>query len=120
MSETVSECKIEWITIPAPDLDAAKEFYGTVLGFELTPFNDRFVVFKCGNLSGGLDQDLGPSRSGIGFSITVPSVRDYLERIRASGCEVVRERYELSTGGGYCCKFRDPNGNALELYSPRE
>ena len=115
-----SECKIEWITIPAPDLETAKRFYNEVFGFSLTPFNDRFVVFKCENLSGGLDQDLQPGQSGIGFSITVPSVRDFLERIRAFGCEVVRERYELAPGSGYCCRFRDPNGNCLELYSPND
>jgi predicted enzyme related to lactoylglutathione lyase len=113
-------CRIEWITIPAPDLEAAKSFYSEVFGFELAPFSDRFVVFKCGNLSGGLDQDLQPSPSGIGFSITVPSMREYLERIRRFGCEVIRESYELGPGRGFCCRFRDPNGNCLELYSPAD
>ena len=113
----VPSCKIEWITIPEPDLEAAKRFYSEVFGFELSPYNERFVVFKCANLSGGLDQDLEPSDAGVGFSITVPSVREHLARLRELGCEILCERYELGPGAGFCCRFRDPNGNCLELYA---
>jgi predicted enzyme related to lactoylglutathione lyase len=35
-------CKIEWITIPAPDLESAKTFYAEAFGFSMSKFNHRF------------------------------------------------------------------------------
>jgi len=32
-------------------------------------------------------------------------------------CEILREPYELGPNAGYIAKFKDPNGNILELYS---
>ena len=110
-------CKIEWITIPAPNLDAAKTFYAACFDFTCKHFNDRFVVFKAGNLSGGFDQDLAVSEAGIGFSVSVSSVSKAIALVLENGGAVLREPYELAPGAGYCAKFRDPNGNAIELFS---
>ena len=110
-------CGIEWITIPAPDLEAAKSFYANCFGFELDQYNERFVVFKALNLSGGLDQDLEPAAEGIGFSVTVPSMEETLRLVVENGGTVFRDPYELGPGAGYSARIRDPNGNALELYS---
>ena len=35
-------CKIEWLIIPAPDLDAAKTFYERVFGFSFSKYSERF------------------------------------------------------------------------------
>ena len=114
---TDSACRIEWITIPAPDLEAAKTFYLNCFGFTHEHYNERFVVFKAGNLSGGFDQDLKPSEVGVGFSVTVPSMNRSIELIVTNGGTVEREPYELGPNAGYCAKFRDPNSNVLELFS---
>ncbi len=111
-------CKIEWITIPAPDLEAAKAFYSSCFFFLLEHYSESFVVFKAGNLSGGLDRDLEPSSAGIGFSLTVASMSKAIDRITANGGTILRDPYELGPSAGYCAKFTDPNGNVLELYSP--
>ncbi len=110
-------CKIEWITIPAPDLDKAKTFYSAVFGFTLSHFNARFVVFKAGNISGGLDQDLEPGKAGIGFSITVENITDAIAQIIEHQGRVLKEPYALGPGAGFCAQFQDPNGNLLELYA---
>jgi predicted enzyme related to lactoylglutathione lyase len=114
---TKTACKIEWITIPAPDLDKAKTFYSSVFGFTLSHFNERFVVFKAGNISGGLDQDLQPANAGIGFSITVENMAETLAQIVAYQGRVLQEPYSLGPGAGFCAQFQDPNGNRLELYA---
>jgi len=112
-------CKIEWITIPAPNLEAAKTFYSNCFGFTYEHYNDRFVVFKAGNLSGGFDQDLVPADAGIGFSVTVDSMNKAVELVMANGGTILIPPYEIGPNTGYCAKFRDPNGNALELYSTK-
>jgi predicted enzyme related to lactoylglutathione lyase len=115
--KTENICKIEWIIIPAENLELAKEFYSEVFGFKITPFSEKFVVFEAGNISGGLDQDLTSSGNGIGFSITVGSINECIEELIKFNCEILREPYELGPNAGYCVKFKDPNGNILELYS---
>jgi uncharacterized protein len=110
-------CKIEWLTVPAPDLVAAKQFYESVFGFSVTEYSDRFWVFKSGTLSGGLDADLEANAKGIGFSITVTDIDATLQLVLEHGGQVLREAYSLGVGAGFCARFKDANGNLLELYS---
>ena len=113
----MSSCRIEWITVPAPDLDATKIFYNRVFGFELSDYNDRFCVFKAGNISGGFDRDLVVNSKGIGFSITVPNITQTIQDIVENGGQILKAVYSLGPGSGFSAKFSDPNGNVLELYS---
>lgn len=117
MEPTNAPCPIEWITIPAPDLAKARAFYAHVFGFSSEPYSDNFVVFKAGNLGGGFDRDLTPSRDGIGFSITVQNLTKTVAQIRKYGGEILREPYQIAPGAGFCAKFADPNGNVLEVYA---
>jgi len=110
-------CRVEWLTIPAPDLETARSFYQTVFGFTVTEWRDGFWTFRAGNLGGGLDRELPVARSGIGFSITVDTIDPTLEAIVAAGGEIVRPAESLGPGNGSFARFRDPNGNLLELYA---
>jgi len=110
-------CKIEWITIPSPNLEIAKSFYSNVFGFEITEHSDRFWIFKAANLSGGLDADQLTSPQGIGFSITVDDMKTVILAIKQHGGEITKSPYSLGQNAGYCAAFLDPNGNAIELFS---
>ncbi|MCK5585474.1 VOC family protein [Candidatus Bipolaricaulota bacterium] len=120
MTNSIEAARIEWIVIPAPDLQTAETFYREVFGFTITPYSETYLVFKAGNISGALDQELNPSVDGLSFSLTVSDIDGTLRLIREFGGDVVRERYELRPGAGFCAKFKDPNGNVLELYSNPE
>ncbi|MCG8353478.1 MAG: VOC family protein [Chloroflexales bacterium] len=109
-------CSIEWLLIPAPDLERAKAFYATVFHFEITDYSDTFAVFKTGNISGGLDNSLVPSTVGTSLSITVADIPSVLEVITKHGGKVIKPKYALGPNAGFCAKFADPNGNAYELY----
>jgi predicted enzyme related to lactoylglutathione lyase len=41
---------IEWLVIPAPNLELAKSFYANVFRFEVSDYSDTFAVFKAGNI----------------------------------------------------------------------
>ncbi len=118
MERITDLCKIEWIILPAPDLESAKTFYSEVFGFMISEYSDRFWVFKAGNLSGGLDRDLVVNKQGIRFSITVSDIEQALSAILERGGQVLKRSHSLGAGAGYCAQFEDPNGNVLELYSP--
>ena len=116
MAESRDVAHIEWIVIPAPNLGAAETFYREVFGFSMSPYSETYLVFKAGNLSGALDQDLVPSSNSLSFSLTVCGIDETLGRIVKQGGDIVRTKYELGPGGGTCAAFKDPNGNLLELY----
>ncbi len=120
MKRTKKPCNIEWITIPAPDLDAAEKFYSETFGFEVTVFNPRYRVFKAGNLSGGLDQDLSVRSTGIGFSVTVTNLVSTLKDVQKHGGKLIKEPCSLGAGSGYCATILDPNGNQLEVYAAND
>ncbi len=110
-------CKIEWLEIPAADLERAGDFYSSLFGWEITVFSEDYWVFKTGNIQGGFRKDLKSSNAGITFSITVTEIAAVLSAIKAAGGEIQREKYLLGEGLGYSARFKDPNGNSIELWS---
>ena len=112
-------CKIEWLVIPAPDLEKAKKFYSGVFSWEISELSPDFWLFKSGNLSGGLSQSTKPAPEGVTFSITVDDIPTVLGRIVEAGGVLIREKYEIGGGFGFSAVFRDPNGNLLELWSEK-
>ena len=109
---------IEWLVIPAPDIEKAKIFYNRVFGFEISEYSESFSVFKAGNISGGLDSDLLPSENSLSFSVTVDDIPAVLEKIEQYCGKIIKPKYSLGPNLGVCARFADPNGNILELYSP--
>lgn len=116
----MTACPIEWLTIPAPDLEAAETFYAKVFGFSISAYSPSYKVFKAGNLSGGLDRDLAVAAGGIGFSVTVADMRQTLNLLGRYGGQLLKEPYSLGAGAGSCAMIADPNGNRLELYCASE
>ncbi len=110
---------IEWLVIPAPNLELAKSFYANVFRFEISDYSDTFAVFKAGNISGGLDSQLVPSTASTSLSITVEDIPKVLEAITKNGGQVLQPKYALGPNVGFWAKFKDPNGNAYELYQDK-
>lgn len=119
MKESADACSIEWLLIPAPDLEKAKNFYHKVFGFAISLYSDSFALFKAANISGGLDSSLSPSVNSLSFSVTVSSIDKYLTEIERFGGRIIKSKYPLGTNLGFCARFSDPNGNILELYSDK-
>lgn len=117
MSLEPSPCKVEWLEIPAPDLERAGAFYSTVFGWQISRFSSDYWVFQAGNLHGGLMKNRPVSDDGIRFSITVEEITAVLREIEAAGGEIIREKYNLGEELGFCALFKDPNGNRIELWS---
>jgi uncharacterized protein len=110
-------CKIEWLEIPTADLKRAGEFYSRLFGWEIKEFSSDYWVFETGNIRGGLRKELLSGDGGITFSITVKEITAVLSAIETAGGQIQREKYLLGEGLGYSARFKDPDGNSIELWS---
>ena len=120
------------LAVPVDDLDAARRFYGEVLGcregrstdtyvdFDL--FGHQFVAHHAPDRAGDrasnpVDGDDVPVPH-FGVILAIPTWEQLAERLRAAGIEFVIEphiRFEGQAGEQRTMFFRDPAGNSLEF-----
>jgi len=119
------------LAIPVDDLDAARRFYGEVLGLAKGRSAERWIDW---NLDGHqLVTHLAPQPSQqiqnpvdghdvpvphFGLILAVPKFHDLAARLRAAGAAFVIEpyvRFEGEVGEQWTMFLLDPAGNALEF-----
>lgn len=121
MPPTFASGKICYIEIPATDVAASADFYQRVFGWNIrkrpndtTAFNDGV-----GEVSGTWVTGRSPhSKPGLLVYVMVDSVAATLDLVEASGGKIVQP-----IGGDapeITARFRDPAGNVIGLYEPRE
>ena len=112
------------------DLDAAEEFYGTVLGLRLyAKAEGRHVFFRCGWRmfllfdptatelpDSGVPAHGARGRGHVAFAISLQDVPGWKEWLDHHGVEV--EQIVEWPEGGHSLYFRDPAGNSVELATP--
>jgi catechol-2,3-dioxygenase len=113
------------VMLLAPDLGAAKEFYGGRIGLEVLIESDEFVTFRCGG-----DSRLVVTRSSSGTNDPqtkanwrVVDVAREVADLRARGVEIVE--YDepgfktvdgvADVGFALAAWFFDPGGNSIGL-----
>jgi extradiol dioxygenase family protein len=119
------------LAMPVDDLDAARHFYGKVLGLEQGRSSETWIDW---NLRGHqFVTHLAPERQQrihnpvdghdvpvphFGLILTVEQFQDFADRLTAAGTEFVIEpyvRFQGQTGEQWTMFFLDPAGNALEF-----
>ena len=121
--------KVVHFEIPADDVERAKQFYGSIFGWQLqdvpgmdytsvvtTPVDEQSQLPRePGAINGGLFRRSADAPSTPVVTIDVDSVDDALKQIEAAGGSVVQPRTELP-GMGAFAYFTDPEGNVLGLW----
>jgi catechol 2,3-dioxygenase-like lactoylglutathione lyase family enzyme len=111
---------VDFVTVPARDIEASRHFYGTVLGL---PFVKHYgdmpaTEYQAGNLTLAImeptafGQEFRPHALPVAFRVDdVAAARETLE---AQGVQFVSETFD----SGVCHQaiFLDPAGNALDLH----
>jgi len=117
MPPTYGNGKICYIEMPATDIAASSAFYQKVFGWNLRKRGDGAVAFDdgVGEVSGTWVKGRPPANSpGLMVYIMVDDCKATVERIVASGCEIVQpigvDAPEITA------RFRDPGGNVIGLY----
>lgn len=125
------------LAFPVHDLDAARHFYGAVLGCREGRSDAAWVDFDLfghqivAHLAKGMSQDAG-ANAVDGDDVPVPHFglilnwddwQEMAQRLKAAGINFVIEphvRFEGKPGEQATMFFRDPSGNALEFKAFRD
>jgi catechol 2,3-dioxygenase-like lactoylglutathione lyase family enzyme len=118
---------VDFVVVATKDIDAAEEFYGTVLGL---PVGARYgkmpgVEFETGNLTIAVMQ---AEAFGMQFAVNPSPIALQVDDTHAARAElesrgVLFAADTIDSGVCHMAFFRDPDGNALMLhhrYAPRE
>lgn len=119
------------LAVPVDDLDAARRFYGEVLGLEQGRSSESWVDWNLHghqfvtHLAAGRSERVHNPVDGhdvpvphFGLVLTVPVFHELAERLRAAGVEFVVDpyvRFEGEPGEQWTMFLLDPAGNALEF-----
>ncbi|MEO6447088.1 MAG: VOC family protein [Gemmatimonadaceae bacterium] len=109
--------RINYLELPARDLDAAEAFYKGAFGWTFTPYGPEYRAFNDGTTDGGFYKADASSRTDNGAALIV-LYADNLEGTRdtvvRSGGTIVKDIFPFP--GGRRFHFADPNGNELAVW----
>jgi predicted enzyme related to lactoylglutathione lyase len=123
--------KVVHFEIPADDVERAKDFYGSIFGWELqtmqmeggeytsvktTPVDEETQMpTESGAINGGMFQRSEQSPSSPVITIGVDGIDDALKQIEDKGGSTVTPRTPIP-GMGAFAYFKDPEGNVVGLW----
>jgi uncharacterized protein len=109
--------RLSYIQIPAANVGESASFYAAVFGWVIRGGGDAHLSFTdtTGDMIGAWVTGRTPSREpGVLPYIYVHGVDAALERVTASGGEIVRPPYP--EGDLWVATFRDPAGNVVGIW----
>lgn len=110
--------KIDYLELPASDMEATQAFYNTAFGWTFVSYGDDYQSFSDDKLNGGFYRSDLTSTSQTGGALIVLYARDLeatLERVKSAGGKICKEIFPFP--GGRRFQFLDPNGNELGVWS---
>ncbi len=112
------ENTINYIEIPASDLESTKAFFSKLFGWKFVDYGPDYCAFNDGKLDGGFFKSDKSASTETG-SVLVVFYRDDLEKavsdVEASGGQIVKPIFPFP--GGRRFHFADPNGNEFAIWS---
>jgi len=112
--------KVDYLELPARDLDAVESFYEKVFGWSFTDYGSDYRAFSDGKIDGGFYRADAQSSTESGAALIVIYAADLAitkERVLASGGILVKDIFSFP--GGRRFHFADPNRNELAVWSDR-
>lgn len=109
---------IDYIEIPAPDMQSAKSFYSESFGWTLQEFGADYCCFHSGQFGGAFSGERSVARGGPLIVIHVEDIDAVMQRVLAAGGRELVSKFAFP--GGYRAHFEDPNGNELSIWSETE
>jgi predicted enzyme related to lactoylglutathione lyase len=119
-SRVPTDQKINYLELPARDLDAVQSFYEGAFAWSFTDYGPEYRAFNDGTIDGGFYKSEASSSTANGAALIVLFAED-LERTRDTmvehGGTIVKEIFSFP--GGRRFHFADPNGNELAVWSDK-
>ncbi len=115
-----SDRKINYLELPANDLDAVQSFYEGAFGWSFIDYGPDYRSFNDGFIDGGFYKSPTSSSQSNGAALIVLYATDLeatRETVLRHGGAIVKETFSFP--GGRRFHFADPNGNELAVWSDR-
>lgn len=113
------EGRLNWLEIPAADVEESARFYEAVFGWTLDRTQDPdYPMFtdSSGGVGGAFVTWREPTEDGILPYVAVPDIDATLRTIGENGGSTIKEKTPIVEGKDWFAVARDPAGNALGLY----
>lgn len=113
---------VDFVSIPTKDFEAARKFYGEVLGLEPSQVwgqdDPAGAEFETGTVTLAL---LNNAKLGLDFSPSGAPIEFHVDDFEAAKAELVSRGVEfegetLDSGVCFQAFFKDPDGNALAIH----
>lgn len=115
------DLKIDYIELPASNLDAVEAFYKEVFGWTFEDYGPGYRAFSDGRIDGGFYKTDLYSSADTGAALVIFYARD-LENVQAeverAGGKILKSIFSFP--GGRRFQFADPAGNELAVWTDRE
>jgi uncharacterized protein len=117
---TPADNTVTWFEIGAPDVEAARAFYGELFGWSFTPDGSYTLITAPGAAgpSGGIFDTGGNIPPYAVFVVKVADVAATAARTEELGGKIVVAPMTLE-GGMAVAYLTDPNGSMFALFSPK-
>jgi predicted enzyme related to lactoylglutathione lyase len=112
--ENRPEHQIDYIELPASDIEGTKTFYHSVFGWKFEDYGPDYTSFHDGRIGGGFAKSPAPG-TGVLLVIYSTDLDAVQQSIQAAGGKIVKETFSFP--GGRRFHFADPNGNELAVWS---
>lgn len=107
--------RINYVELPATDLEAIKAFYTKAFGWTFTDYGPEYVAFNDGSLDGGFTAGEVAGSAGPLIILYSENLEESQKVIEASGGAIVKPIFDFP--GGRRFHFADPAGNQLAVWS---
>jgi predicted enzyme related to lactoylglutathione lyase len=109
---------LDFLYVPAPDIESSVQYYTQVLGGELLWKIHAYGVWvACIELSKGDKPHILLAdhihKNDVMLIYQVENLHNAIEQLKSKGW---KEENRIEIPPGPCCTFRDPAGNALVIY----
>jgi catechol 2,3-dioxygenase-like lactoylglutathione lyase family enzyme len=119
--------QIDYTVIFARDMDAMRQFYGTVMEFPLLrALSDRWIEYRVGSTTlaltthGGRFNDRPPEKGALSlqlaFRVAPHAVADCAAALETKGVKLIAPLTDQPFGHRTIF-FRDPDGNVIEIFA---
>ena len=110
--------KINYLELPAKDLEAAKLFFGEVFGWSFIDYGPEYTAFSNAGIEGGFYKSDLSALSENGSVLVVfysKNLQQIQSKIKNAGGEIIKPVFSFP--GGRRFHFQDTNGNEFAVWS---
>jgi len=110
--------KINYIELPAIDIEAAKTFFTTVFAWSFVDYGPKYTAFSNEGINGGFFKSELRSSTENGSALIIfysRALEDTQSKIEYAGGEIIKPIFSFP--GGRRFHFSDPNGNEYAVWS---